>query len=329
MASETQVQHNQREYENHFKWFAMGLDHISEFCYNLTESYLGIQNKTQIISETQDAIRLTRRYLLEEVFTQWSPLNSEISFSFNGGKDCQVLLFIYLGCLWEFFLIHINKSQFEPEYHKFPLAKLPTVFIDQEETFPTLEQFVSDTSERYFLSLYESVRDERKPVSMSEAFEKFLGLYPETKGIVIGIRHTDPYAQDLKPIQRTDPNWPDFIRLQPLLHWKLSHIWSFLLYSGEPICGLYNVGFTSIGSIKETVPNPFLKVTDNNQRSSMFQWEIEHTFNREANRKNGSINCSELHEQDQKRLNDLGEDYLPGWHLIDDTLERAGRLKKG
>lgn len=305
----------------------MNLGQISQFCYDLTSSYLQIKNETQVITETQDAIRLTRQYLLNDTFSRWSPLNSEISFSYNGGKDCQVLLLLYLSCLWEFFLLHVNSSQYEAEYHAFPLKKLPTVFIDQEETFSTLEQFVKDTSKRYCLSLYEPIRDEDKSANMADAFREFLKVHPETKSIVIGIRHTDPFAENLKPIQRTDPEWPDFVRLQPLLHWKLTHIWSFLLYSGEPICGLYNVGFTSIGSIRDTLPNPHLKINDGKPLNLNFRWEIEHSYGKFGKCADHSVKTSDLSKSDTELLAKLGERYLPGWYLVDDSLERAGRIK--
>lgn len=304
----------------------MDLGQVSEYCYNLTNSYLQISNQSQIISDTQDAIRLTKRYFLQDIFTRWSPLNSEISFSYNGGKDCQVLLLLYLGCIWEFFLSTLRDSQYDRQYHRYPLERLPTVFIDQEQTFATMEEFVASTSERYCLSLYESLRDEERKVSMAEAFEQFLKLHSETKAIVIGVRHTDPYAADLEAIQPTDANWPDFLRLQPLLHWKLSNIWSFLLYSNEPICGIYSMGFTSIGSIDNTLPNPHLRVDQEDKPDLLFQWEITHAFGKPGDN-DDKVNVSEVKPQDLELLKDSNEKYLPGWYLTDDSLERAGRIK--
>lgn len=285
---------------------------IAERCYRITQSYLQIEEpRTKIIAETKDAIQLTRKHLLEEIFCRWSPLNGEISLSYNGGKDCQVLLLIYLGCLHEYCLKNMPDGQF-------PIEKLKAVFIDQAETFTTLEHFVEDTKERYALSLYESVRGVDKNISMAQAFVNYLMDYPETKAIVVGIRYTDPFAQNLKPIQRTDDGWPDFLRLQPILHWKLAHIWSFLLYSGEPICGIYSVGFTSLGDISHTLPNSHLKASS--PPPLHFQWEIEHSFNGDK-----AVHVSKLYGADVQ-LQD--REYLPGWYLIDDALERCGRNKK-
>lgn len=297
------------------------LGDVAKHCYQFTESYLNLPERSSVIIETKNAIRLTRSYFIQDIFSKWSPLNGEISFSYNGGKDCQVLLLLYLSCLWEYFVCHAQNSQYDRKYHRFPMTKLPTVFIDLEETFSTLEEFIVSTSTRYHLSLYENQREHG--ITMPVAFERFLQLYPETKAIVIGIRHTDPYGEYLKPIQPTDSNWPDFIRLQPLLHWKLTNIWSFLLYSGEPISGLYGVGFTSIGSINSTMPNPHLKESNIVSRESMFEWEIKHSFQGSQ-----SPNVSPLSSEDQKLLDSFEDRYLPGWYLTDDSLERDGRIKK-
>ncbi|CAR26248.1 hypothetical protein ZYGR_0H00560 [Zygosaccharomyces rouxii] len=289
---------------------APSLASTSERCHEIAQSYLQIEEPlSQIIRETQNAIKLTQKLLLNEIFPRWSPFNGEISFSYNGGKDCQVLLIIYLGCLWEYYKTNMNGQEF-------PLKTLKAVFIDQDKTFQTLEQFVESTKKRYSLSLYESDRNHTKALSMPEAFHKYLGDQPETKAIVVGIRYADPFAQDLKPIQRTDDGWPDFLRLQPLLHWKLAYIWSFLLYSGEPICGIYSVGFSSLGDINHTLPNPYLAKT--NDLPLRYQWEITHGCE-------GVVNCSPLSSQDSHFQNN---EYLPGWYLLDDSLERCGRIKK-
>ncbi|KTB21675.1 FAD synthase [Nakaseomyces glabratus] len=303
----------------------MRLGDAAELCYNLTSSYLQIAAETDsIIAQTQRAINTTKSILINETFPKWSPLNGEISFSYNGGKDCQVLLLLYLSCLWEYYIVKLSQSQFDGKFHRFPLTKLPTVFIDHDDTFKTLENFIEETSLRYSLSLYESDRD--KCETMAEAFETFLQVFPETKAIVIGIRHTDPFGEHLKPIQKTDANWPDFYRLQPLLHWNLANIWSFLLYSNEPICELYRYGFTSLGNVEETLPNPHLRKDKNSTPLKLnFEWEIENRYKHNEVTKAEAIPIA---DEDLVKIENLHEDYYPGWYLVDDKLERAGRIKK-
>ncbi|CDO92620.1 unnamed protein product [Kluyveromyces dobzhanskii CBS 2104] len=311
------------------------LQDVALNCFNITQSYLSIDagnvlaTSGHVIRQTQEAIQTSRQYLLQDIFTRWDPFNGDISFSYNGGKDCQVLLIIYLGCLWEFFLSSIEGSQYGPQFHKFPLQQLPTVYIDQEDTFDTAQEFLQASVDRYYLSLYESAKD--KKIDMPSAFESFLTVHPETEAIVIGVRHADPFGESLRPIQKTDPSWPQFYRLQPLLHWNLSQIWSFLLYSGEEMCGLYEMGFTSLGSVNNTVRNPYLRVpepiasfTKADTKHSDFQWEIENNFRGDSKTHFNKINETDL----TKIRNHDASEFHPGWYLTKDEWERAGRLAK-
>ncbi|SCU80492.1 LADA_0B07800g1_1 [Lachancea dasiensis] len=299
----------------------MTLAEVAERCYHITSSYLASSSDSAIVGSTKEALNLTRRYFLQDVFTQWNPFSKKLSFSYNGGKDCQVLLILYLSCLWEFFAESVGSSQYPAQYHQFPLRFLPTVYINQTETFTTLENSIESTRKRYFLSVYESPQNQ---TSMPEAFKKFLDVHPQTEAIVIGIRHTDPFGSDLDCVQKTDKNWPTFMRIQPLLHWKLANVWSLLLYSNEEICGLYETGFTSIGSINSTVPNPFLKKSHSDLQNP-FQWEIENAFGKRKEDIN-KVRVSKLSSADVQLFAGCSDDeYYPGWYLVDDSLERAGR----
>ena len=308
----------------------MSLGQVAELCFNITSSFLRLQiNATEITKQTQQAVLRTRNYFLNDIFPRWNPLNNEISFAYNGGKDCQVLLLLYLSSLWEYYMIEIYKSQYESKFHNFPLKKLPTVFINSNDTFPALESFITMTTQRYHLSLYEDKQFNGYNNDMATEFQKYLDLNPMTKAIIIGVRHSDPYGDKLKTIQMTDSNWPQFIRLQPLLEWNLANVWSFLLYSGEPICPLYRYGYTSLGGINNTIPNPYLKKTNkslesynDNFKGSPFKYELDNSIGSsiQPNWKRWETNDSDL-------IN-LGNEYLPGWYLLDDSKERAGRIKK-
>ncbi|SCU93954.1 LAME_0F05578g1_1 [Lachancea meyersii CBS 8951] len=305
----------------------MTLADISRHCHNITTSYLASSGGSDIVNSTKQAIRLTRHHLLEEVFRRWDPFGNQLSFSYNGGKDCQVLLILYLSCLWEFFVRNTGFSQYGSQYHRFPLRSLPTVYINQAETFSTLEKSIESARERYFLSIYESPRNQ---TSMPEAFENYLELHSNTEAIVIGIRHTDPFGENLQCIQSTDSGWPHFMRIQPLLHWNLANVWSLLLYSNEEICGLYGKGFTSIGGINSTLPNPALKIdtlSGSLTLENRFKWEIFNAYDKQTSSEN--VNVSQLSDADEALLQSTGQSgYHPGWFLTDDSQERAGRTRK-
>lgn len=93
------------------------------------------------------------------------------------------------------------------------------------------------------------------------AFRKFT---KETgaKGILVGVRHSDPYGQIVSEICPTDNGWPDFLRVHPILHWSYHDIWNFLKKYHLPYCKLYDEGYTSLGDLESTQPNPNLVLPD-------------------------------------------------------------------
>lgn len=40
----------------------------------------------------------------------------------------------------------------------------------------------------------------------------------------------------------TDPGWPSFERVHPIINWDYSHIWAFLKRLGVGYCELYDEG---------------------------------------------------------------------------------------
>ena len=51
---------------------------------------------------------------------------------------------------------------------------------------------------------------------------------------------------------------PSLIRVSPILEWSYRDIWDFIQATGAPYCVLYDQGYTSIGSMLDTVRNPYL-----------------------------------------------------------------------
>ncbi len=167
-----------------------------------------------------------------------------MAISFNGGKDCLVMMVIILA------LLHKNHESKLDDFN------IQTVYVYCKNSFPQLESFVDDCITSYSLDLT------RLPGPLKEGFGSYLSLKPSIKAIIVGIRRNDPYGGKLEYIQKTDHGWPDFIRVHPVLEWHYDEIWCFLKMGGIPYCQLYDEGYTSLGGLYNTKKNPYLKTDE-------------------------------------------------------------------
>ncbi|TGO61094.1 hypothetical protein BCON_0030g00520 [Botryotinia convoluta] len=177
----------------------------------------------------------------------------EISFSYNGGKDCLVLLILLLTALSNH--QSSSPSSSNPKPKPLPLA-LPSVYILSPHPFPEVDTFVASSSAHYHLQL------SRYASPMKEAFTQYLHDYPVVKAILVGTRRTDPHGADLTHFDLTDGGWPRFMRVHPVIDWHYREIWGFIRHLNIPYCPLYDQGYTSLGGTTDTHPNPVLVAED-------------------------------------------------------------------
>lgn len=110
------------------------------------------------------------------------------------------------------------KRQKAPDSVK--LDRIPTVYVHFDNSFPQVDGFVDYCSKKYLLDVM------RLPSPMKSALTKYLDMTKNgIKCILIGIRRTDPYGDQLKYYERTDHGWPDFMRVHPVLEWHYVEIW--------------------------------------------------------------------------------------------------------
>ena len=143
----------------------------------------------------------------------------EISLSYNGGKDCLVLLILLLCAL--------------ATYKKHALPKqLHSVYIISPHPFKEVDAFVDESVATYNLDLA------RYAMPMKAAFQRYLDEHKKVKAILVGTRRTDPHGQSLTHFDITDSGWPAFMRVHPVIDWHYAEIWAVSYFISERVKGI-------------------------------------------------------------------------------------------
>ncbi|KAL2113487.1 hypothetical protein VUR80DRAFT_3887 [Thermomyces stellatus] len=209
-------------------------------CAELDEAvtrFLEEEVEDEVLKRVQGRVRESMA-VIAEALRRYTP--DELALSYNGGKDCLVLLVLLLATL--------NRHPPNP----FPRT-LQCIYIVPPHPFPEVDAFVAHTSNTYSLTLT------RSPLPMRAALSAYLDSNPSLRAVFVGTRRTDPHGSRLAPFDETDGDWPRFMRVHPVLEWHYVDIWIFIRKLGIEYCGLYDRGYTSLGGTTDTLPNPALK----------------------------------------------------------------------
>ncbi|KAF8892881.1 hypothetical protein BD779DRAFT_1436325 [Infundibulicybe gibba] len=264
---------------------------------------------------------------------------ANVSISFNGGKDCTVLLHLLAGAL--------SRRQTSSQSTK----SIPGIYIAVPSPFPVLEDFIESSSKAYNLDLFccrppsEPVESVTTPAAersgsdyveqlkhpravgkakgaegMRQALEIYKEKFSNISAILIGTRRSDPHGANLSHRNMTDAGWPQFERINPIINWTYGEVWAFLRKLSVPYCTLYDEGYTSLGSTFNTFPNPALLITEppspDSDRSTAMSFGTD-----ECPRHPPGLGA----DTSDEGLPKPKQTYRPAYQLLDGNLERSGR----
>lgn len=116
--------------------------------------------------------------------------SKEIFLSFNGGKDCTVLL-------------HMFANLFTKRH---PNETLLCLYIQPDNSFDEIEEFIVECQKQYQIKM-EIIRG-----TVKSALFEICQRYPHLKAVVMGCRHTDPYCSNLNEFQvKIDTTYKSYV----------------------------------------------------------------------------------------------------------------------
>ncbi|KAG7095675.1 hypothetical protein E1B28_006391 [Marasmius oreades] len=227
----------------------------------------GIAEQVYSLADSNDPLAPLVKEALDVIDQSLSDLGQDhVSISFNGGKDCTVLLHLLAGAL--------EKRRSSSNI----TSSIPAIYIAVPSPFPVLEQFIEETKQQYNLDLFcvrppesdtvesvvtpevqksgkdyvshlphpKAVGKSKGGEGMRQALEIYKKRFPHIRGILIGTRRSDPHGSKVTHRCMTDPDWPQFERINPIIDWSYGDVWTFLRQLHVPYCSLYDYGFVLI-----------------------------------------------------------------------------------
>ncbi|OAP64880.1 hypothetical protein AYL99_00852 [Fonsecaea erecta] len=241
---------------------AHSLQDVCALVHAQVSAFLSAAPEDDVTRRTQEQARISMG-VIEKALNDYE--FETLSLSYNGGKDCLVLLILYLA------VIHTHFTHPRNRRKEFPKS-IPSIYAKPPDPFPAVSDFVDYSARLYHLDLThistnpgpgKKRRSHSNPplsstleglgpdsltpiqktktasnslqnssdkpiISFRDAFALYLSSNPHIKAIFVGTRRTDPHGSHLTHFDPTDHNWPPFMRIHPVIDWHLSEIWCFL-----------------------------------------------------------------------------------------------------
>jgi FAD synthetase len=181
--------------------------------------------------------------------------------SFNGGKDAVVILHL-VRAAYAHFCSEQRLTDTLGKESSLRLVRPRVVYWEHKDEFPEIISFLQYSIEAYDLDMI-SFENFKFSQGLELLVQNNIPANTEVQfpmAFVLGTRATDPNAGQQGHFAPSSHYMPPFMRVNPVLDWTYGHVWHFLRLFHLPYCSLYDDGYTSLGTTKDTLPCPALAV---------------------------------------------------------------------
>jgi FAD synthetase len=206
---------------------------------------------------------------LDHAFRLYGP--SSVICSFNGGKDAVVILHLVRAA----YAAYCKQQQKQNDDSTFLVNQPRVIYFDHADEFPEILSFLHEQVSQLDLDMvcFEQGTKFQDGLKVLVDCNSFMDSKTNLSvklplACVLGTRITDPNAAGQQQFAPSSHFMPPFMRVNPVLDWTYGHVWHFLRLFHLPYCCLYDQGYTSLGTTKDTVPCPALAVVGAHNSSS-------------------------------------------------------------
>lgn len=197
-------------------------------------------NLNEFISKLNTTIKIIEESLAK--YTQ-----DQTCVSFNGGKDCCVVLYLYYAVAL--------RSKYE--------HPINVLYIKIDNQFEEMDYFIDHVIPMHYKNALNFITFDDTSKTLKDCLRDLKDTNPKIQSVLMGTRRTDSdYFKTMAIFAPTDGDWPSYMRINPIIDWSFSEIWFFIRLFKLPYCSLYDRGYTSIDNSLNTIPNKALLVDE-------------------------------------------------------------------